>query len=145
MKQIFGVCVSLILIALLVVSCSSKSGDTVLSEDLLSEGKPLTSPSGSFVVKIFELDGVDASSYMIKITSTDGVYVYEPEVVFRKRDVNLILWADDKTDTLWAYNSDLGTYIFVCVDGKWTETTYVENQNMIVPQKLKDLRPRIFK
>ena len=126
-------------------SCRAGQNDLELSDALLRADNPITSPSGLFIVESVDfIDKSDTRSYYLTITAKSDASQYVSEITFRYRDKNFILWADDGTDVLWAYNGDTGIYIFKHDGEAWSEEAYLDNNDLPVPKLLRELRPRFF-
>ncbi|MDR3287914.1 MAG: hypothetical protein LBT22_00610, partial [Peptococcaceae bacterium] len=112
-------------------------------KELLSDSNVIESPSGLYRAEKVPFFSEQTHRFMVVIKQMDEI-IFSSTTTFRDRDTNLILWADDGTDTLWAYNSDTGTVVIVHSAGAWLEKRYADNKDDVVPQLLKELRPTVF-
>ena len=110
------VIITVTILSLLLGACESSTTDSCF----LSSNNELPSPSGSFIA--LQEDNVlleDGKYYRVHILTQDRQKDYTTEILFRYRDSNFIIWAEDE-DILWAYSGDLGLFCWIWEDNDWT-------------------------
>jgi hypothetical protein len=122
----------------------SRNVDGVMQNgSLASINYPLRSYSGKYEATIEEFDDAGVNSYKLYICDADYDIKYEADMIFRARDKNYILWADDE-DILWVYSGDVGTFFWIKDDVSWVKKSYADNGDARVPKALKEARPKYY-
>lgn len=118
MKKL-SIVVLLLLIALL-SSCQYHE-DIILPDELLIEGNPKTSPTGTYVLEYKKLDTTEWESATFEIYTNDDLHqlVYQSDFELYLRFTHFIVW-DENTDRVWVYYGDTGIYFTEQIDGVWT-------------------------
>jgi len=105
-------------------------------------GTERASPSGRFVLGLEEVKG-QGVSWRVRVRSAAGAEVFRSDERFSIRHRTYVLW-DDETDRVWAYSSDIGTYLYdIGSDGGWVSSTWSPSRPE-APPALKAAVPRRF-
>jgi hypothetical protein len=135
-------------IFIICVSCARKVNDepreTKEPVQQIPQAATIESLSGHYLAYVIELDDDNVKGFQIGIRDlAEDSADYLCDLTFRNRDVNIIVWAD-KEDVLWAYNSDIGTFLWVREDNTWSKIAFNNSAGYEVPAILKEERPRLF-
>ena len=123
---------------------SSEVTNNMFEDQIVTESNKVNSPSGIYILEIVtdNVDNAMSFSFCIK-NKTDEIVIYECSDYYRLRDVTYLLWGEN--DTVWVYSGDLGTFFWEQDNDSWIKKTYVDNrENIVVPQALKELKPKDF-
>lgn len=138
--------ISGMLLICVMFGCTGRNEGTepikVISQ-LINQDQPyvLLSPNGSYEAILEEVDDNGVKSYRLYIANvnSDTGSKYTADLIFRARDTNYVLWADEE-DILWAYSGDAGTFFWINENGSWMKNAYYDDKSAKVPQALKDAR-----
>jgi hypothetical protein len=136
--------VQIALLLLFLAGCVSNSDTSQQNAYLASSENPIKSPSGKYTLQLETIFFEGTKSYRLGIKENEsGTQVFTAGELFRVRDTNFFLW--DSKDRVWAYNGDTGTYLYFEENGVWKRVSYSYELKDEVPEKLVELRPKMFK
>lgn len=133
------------LVAVVVMNCNN----SVNAQFVAYPGSPAVSPSGRFVLKVFEteISGSDHVYFEVSERDTQKL-VLRSKNRYRTRDAIYILWG--REDRVWLYSGDVGTFWWTRQpSGVWKRHIYrydvPPTDNIEAPEFLKEVRPQLHK
>lgn len=126
----------------LVLACALAGGcrESPAMGAFASPGNPRTSPSGKYVLVVFDTSDGTAPVWGFRVEAASGGTLAAPPERLSQRHRTYLLW--DAADRVWAYSGDVGTFYWERDADGWRKHAWVDG-GAAAPPELTALVPQL--